>query len=162
MRHFLLATALLCTINTSVADTATKLATAIVDLDQTTLAAAPWLNQSHFVVVRTSDDPALKWIEKATGKSFAAELKTHPLLIYSGFEDATYFVSSTGDAKSILLDVASLKNRDPFSSGLSVSVAPLPKDSSKVFWINRIDESRERLGITSGSGFGSGKAPQKK
>ena len=162
MRHLILATALFCAIDTSLADTATKLATAIVDLDRYTLAAAPWLNQSHFVVVRTIDDPALKWIEKATGKSFAAELKKHPLLIYSGFEDATYFVSGTGDAKSILLDIASLKNRDPFSSGLRVSVAPLPKVSSKVFWIDRVEESTERLGTPSGDGFGGGKAPEKK
>ena len=141
------------------AEVAKQLHMAVIDLDKATLEQAPWLNSSHFIVVRSTEDPAFRWIEKITGKKLDEELKKHPLLIYSGITDAEYFTSKPGDKTEILLNIGSLKNRDPFSRGLAVSVAALPKGEYSVFMLQKVSEDLGRLGGGSGSGFGSGSKP---
>jgi hypothetical protein len=136
------------------AEIAKQLHMADIDLDKTTFDQAPWLNSTHFIVVRSTEDPAFQWIEKITGQKLGEELKKHPLLIYSGISDAEYFTSNLGDKTEILLNVGSLKNRDPFSTGLSVSVAALPKGDYSVFLIQKVPEDLSRLGGGTGAGFG--------
>ena len=141
------------------AEIAKQLYMAVVDLDKNTFDQAPWLNSTHFLVVRSTEDPAFRWIEKITGKKLGEELKKHPLLIYSGISDAEYFTSQLGEKTTILLNVGSLKNRDPYSSGLSVSVAALPKGDYSVVLIQKVPEDQGRLGGGAGSGFGHVKKP---
>lgn len=150
-----------CFIDSASADTAKLLTATVIDLDSATFTAAPWINQSHFIVIRTSGDPAYKWIEKITGKSFAANLKQRPLLVYSGYSGATYFVSGEGADRALLLDVPSLKQRDPFSSTLGIAVAELPAGAPKVYWINKVTEDTTRLGGSQGGGIGGNSAPKK-
>lgn len=161
MRNLFIAAFAVAIIASAHADTAKLMATTVVDLDAATLTAAPWLNQAHFIVIRTAGDPALKWIEKITGKSFAASLTKHPLLVYNGYEGARFFTSGEGAERALLLDVPSLKQRDPFSTAVSIAVAELPADAKKLFWINRVAEDTARLGGSSGSGLGGGSTPKK-
>jgi hypothetical protein len=144
------------------AEVAKQLHMVVIALDKTTFEQAPWLNSTHFLVVRSTEDPAFRWIEKITGKKLDEELKKHPLLIYSGITDAKYFTSKLGDKTEILLNIDSLKNRDPFSSGLAVSVAALPKGEYSVFMIQKVSEDLRRLGGGSGKGWGSGSKPSNK
>jgi len=138
------------------AEIAKMLHMAIIDLDKTAFEQAPWLKTNHFLVVRTTEDPAFRWIEKITGKKLGEELKKHPILIYSGPSDAEYFTSHQGGKTTIFLNIDSLKGGDPFSSGLSVCVAALPKGDYSIFQIQKEPEDLSRLGGGMGSGFGRG------
>lgn len=155
----MLSLALLSLVGAASAEVAKQLQMAVIDLDKTAFDQAPWLKSSHFLVVRSTEDPAFRWVEKITGKKLGEELKKHPLLIYSGVTDAEYFTSKQGDKTEILLNIGSLKNRDPFSRGLAVSVAALPKGEYSVFMIQKVSEDLGRLGGGSGSGLGSGSEP---
>ena len=136
---------------------AKQLHMAIIDLDKAAFEKAPWLNTAHFLVLRSADDPAFRWIEGITGKKLGEELKKHPLVIYSGISDAEYFKSQQGEDGTILLNTDSLKNRDPLSRRLTVSVAALPKGEYSVVYIQKIPEDLDRLGGGSGSGMGNSK-----
>jgi hypothetical protein len=137
------------------AEISTKLATARVEIDDETILRAPWLNTTDFIVIRSPADPALKWIEELCGKKFDSELKKGPLLVYNGFTDAEYFVSKSDGGKVIYLNIDSIKHRDIFTMGLMLSVAPLPSGDIKFYKIKKTEEDLSRLGIGSGSGFGS-------
>lgn len=128
----------------------------VVDLDAATFEKAPWLNQSHFLVIRSTEDPALKWIENLTGKKLGELVKKQPLLIYHGSADAEYFVSEQDGKKTLFLNIGSLKERDPLSSGLTISIAALPRGDFSVFKIGRIEEDVSRLGGGADGGFGGG------
>jgi len=143
--------------STASGEFAKQLHMAIIDLDNAAFEKAPWLNTAHFLVVRSADDPAFRWIEGVTGKKLGEELKEHPLVIYSGISDAEYFTSEQGKDKTILLNTESLKNRDPLSRRLTVSVAALPKGEYSVVYIQKIPEDVDRLGGGMGSGFGNSK-----
>lgn len=147
--------ALLTSISAASGEFAKQLHMAIIDLDNAAFEKAPWLNTAHFLVVRSADDPAFRWIEDITGKKLAKELKEHPHVIYCGISDAEYFTSQQGKDRTILLNTESLKNRDPFSRRLTVSVAALPKGEHSIVYIQKIPEDQERLGGGSGSGMGN-------
>ena len=149
--------ALLASMIAASGDFAKQLHMAIIDLDAAAFEKAPWLNTAHFLVVRSADDPAFRWVEGITGKKLGEELKEHPLVIYCGISDAEYFTSQQGKDKTILLNTDSLKNRDPFSRRLTVSVAALPKGEYSVVYIKKIPEDQDRLGGGSGSGMGNSK-----
>ncbi len=60
--------AFLSIVGSASAEVAKQLHMAVIDLNKTTFDQAPWLNSTHFLIVRSTDDPAFRWIEKITGK----------------------------------------------------------------------------------------------